>query len=123
MARSKGKGGKASSVGNFIQSSEITGITSTDYGSGRGDNDGKVTISWTPASNVRNTPTGYNWEWPTSDGSDSTIICPSCHHSFLAGNPIYLDPYHQMPSDGTFTPDYDELQPYSGGNEIGRAHV
>jgi hypothetical protein len=60
MARSKGKGGKASSVGNFIASSEITNISVTDKGSeGRADNDGKVTISWTPASGVRNTPTGY----------------------------------------------------------------
>lgn len=60
MARGKGKGGKSSSVGNFVKSTAITNISSSDKGSeGRGDDDGKVTISWTPASNLRNTPTGY----------------------------------------------------------------
>lgn len=60
MARGKGKGGKSSSVGNFIKRTEITNISVSDGGyEGRDDDDGKVTISWTPASNTRNRPTGY----------------------------------------------------------------
>jgi len=52
------KGTKSSAQDNFIGPNNVTGVTSTNVGSGRAFNDGRIDVSWTNPS-AGNTPTGY----------------------------------------------------------------
>ena len=52
------KGTKSSAQDNFIGPNNVTGVTSTNVGSGRAFNDGRIDVSWTNPS-TGNTPTGY----------------------------------------------------------------
>jgi hypothetical protein len=52
------KGTKSSAQDNFIGPNDVTGVTSTNVGSGRAFNDGRIDVSWTNPS-TGNTPTGY----------------------------------------------------------------
>ena len=58
MAVGKKRGTKASAQDNFIGPLDVSGVTTSDVGTGRAWNDGAVSISWTNPS-TGNTPTGY----------------------------------------------------------------
>jgi hypothetical protein len=52
------KGTNSSAQDNIIGPQNVTGVTSTNVGSGRAYNDGRIDVSWTNPS-AGNTPTGY----------------------------------------------------------------
>lgn len=52
------KGTKSSAQDNFIGPNNVSGVSSTNVGSGRAYNDGRIDVSWTNPS-TGNTPTGY----------------------------------------------------------------
>lgn len=52
------KGTKSSAQDNFIGPNNVSGVSSTDVGSGRAYDDGRIDVSWTNPS-TGNTPTGY----------------------------------------------------------------
>jgi hypothetical protein len=72
MATSKRKGVKSSAQDNFIGPNNVTGVTSTNVGSGRAFNNGRIDVSWTNPT-TGNTPTGYK----VYDGS--TLVATISH--------------------------------------------
>ena len=82
------KGTKSSAQDNFIGPNNVSGVSSTNVGSGRAYNDGRIDVSWTNPS-TGNTPTGYK----VYDGSTlkATIAHPTSTAEItgLASNTSY----------------------------------